>query len=540
MTTCITYNECKLYICHDRSYSGQAKAFGFSWNASLGKYVTPFWQPVAKMCIHPDNARALAPFIEQQRRELANSCSPWSDSVYPCPPGESYFSYQIAGIDYMVARKRSLNSDDMGLGKTIQAIGVCNALPDEIKTVLVICPLSMKITWQREFLKWSTSGLGSQAELATGSHFPESPVVIINYDILTKHPQIKNRKWDLLIIDEYHYLKNYKAQRSKFVLGFTKRGEDTVRPIPAGRVIAMSGTPLMNNPMEVYGLLQFLLPDGFTNVVKFGKRYCGGKKNHLGYWEFKGATNIDELQNMLRTTVMIRREKAQVAKEIPPKTWQVIEIEPSGKAKRILKKQEDIFGKGVGDLTQADMENIIYSLDEYYGPKDALFSLRAEEGLSKIDMGIQILEDAIGASGKVVCFCHHREVLRPLVERFGNDCVLYDGSVTSAKQRQKAIDRFQTDDSVKLFLGSSAAYEGITLTAAHHVVVIESPWNAAKLHQAVDRVHRIGQLENVLIQLLVLSGSYDAMLMKLVVHKMRVMDKALNSPMGPSFSTWCC
>jgi hypothetical protein len=139
-----------------------------------------------------------------------------ADLSIPAPQGLEYLGYQKAGIAYAMARANTLIGDEMGLGKTIQALGMINADPS-IRSVLVICPASLKLNWQREAQKWLTRP--ASIGIANGT-FPDSDIVIINYDILAKHRDaIFARSWDLLVADECHYVKNPKAQRTKLLLG---------------------------------------------------------------------------------------------------------------------------------------------------------------------------------------------------------------------------------------------------------------------------------------------------------------------------------
>ena len=250
----------------------------------------------------------------------------------PAPPGLEFRPFQRAGIEYSLYRQNTLIADEMGLGKTIQAIGFCNVVRPQ--SILILCPASLKLNWIREWNKWTTTGI--QATLT------RSACWVLNYDVLQKnHAHTKNVLWDVLIIDEAHYLKNPKANRTREVFGgysFTKvvKGCKSrlprVRPIKARRVLALTGTPIENKPIEFFPLLNYLDPQTFDDGVKFGIRYCAGRRSFDG-WDFTGASNLVELQEKVRSTVMIRRLKAQVLKELPAKVRQVIEVDKGGFSK---------------------------------------------------------------------------------------------------------------------------------------------------------------------------------------------------------------
>jgi SWI/SNF-related matrix-associated actin-dependent regulator 1 of chromatin subfamily A len=169
----------------------------------------------------------------------------------PVPDGLSYLPYQRAGIAYALGHPSVLFGDEMGLGKTIQAIGIINSDPS-IKRVLVICPASLKLNWRNELRKWLVREMS--IGIAQGKEFPESDVVIINYDILTKHdPKIKAIEWDLVVCDEMHYLKSPDAQRTRAVIGFNSKGKGKdVAPICGRRRIGLTGTPIPNRPIELF------------------------------------------------------------------------------------------------------------------------------------------------------------------------------------------------------------------------------------------------------------------------------------------------
>jgi hypothetical protein len=159
-----------------------------------------------------------------QSREASRRTS--LDIALPAPEGLDYLPYQRAGIAYGLDHPNVLFADEMGLGKTIQAIGVCNA-DASLKSILILCPASLRLNWLREWKKWYVHP--HRVCIAEG-RLPPSDVVIVNYDVLKKHiHEIHARQWDALICDEAHYLKNYKAQRTKLVLGDRKTRREANR-----------------------------------------------------------------------------------------------------------------------------------------------------------------------------------------------------------------------------------------------------------------------------------------------------------------------
>jgi superfamily II DNA or RNA helicase len=452
----------------------------------------------------------------------------------PAPEGLSYLPYQRAGIAYAASRRGVLIADEMGLGKTIQAIGLANT-DASLQSILIICPASLRLNWLREWCKWDVHG--RQAGIANGK-VPQTNVVIVNYDILKKHIlELRARPWDLLIIDEAHYLKNHKAQRTQLVLG--KKDRDASKAIPAltaRRRVLLTGTPILNKPIEAWSLVSSFSPEEFPSWAQYAKRYCDGHQTQYG-WDVMGASNLEELQDRLRSSIMVRRLKKEVLTELPPKRRQVLEI--SGEIASVEREQmayactqERLEAlRAAVQLAKAesdeDYEKAVQALRE--GASAAfteMAKLRHATALAKVPYVIEHLTDAL-EGGKVIAFAHHRDVIQQIVEAFPG-CVSITGDTPMAA-RQAAVDRFQNDPTCNLIVGNLQAMGvGLTLTASAHVIFAELDWVPGVMSQAEDRAHRIGQINSVLIQHLVLEGSLDAVMAKRLVIKQEIIDRALD------------
>ena len=224
--------------------------------------------------------------------------------------------FQKEGVAFALAREASLIADGMGLGKTAQAVGVING-DASIRRVLVVCPASVRIPWQRELEQWldrsfavAVAGVNSQKPLSGDG------ITIINYDRLIRFTDLE--AYDLAVLDECQYIKTPASRRT--LAAFTIR---------ARRRIALSGTPLLNRPIELYPVLRWLDPQRWPagGYFRFGQRYCAARHNGFG-WDLSGASNLPELSALLRSTVMIRRTKAEVLPQLPPKIRTVIELQP--------------------------------------------------------------------------------------------------------------------------------------------------------------------------------------------------------------------
>lgn len=413
------------------------------------------------------------------------------------PFGLEYLPYQKYGIDFCSGKAAVLIGDEMGLGKTIQAIGAVNQDP-QAEFVLVVCPASLKVNWRQEIDKWGVS--------------PCAFWTITNYDQL--HKLDMSLEWDLVVFDEAHYLKNTDAKRSRLA-----------RQIKAKRTLLLTGTPILNRPIELWHLLHILDPKTWpmNSRMRYALRYCNAYQRKVGrskmVWDMSGASNLDELREILKP-VMIRRTKAEVLTQLPPKRRQIVELSQQGMTRafrNLMKVSIQSYGEQVRDL-DCNVEALWSKLSE----------LRHDTALAKLPLAIEFIKDALESSEKIVVFAHHRDVLEELYNALAEySPVMVHGGTTLAN-RQAAVDAFQNRPTARVFIGQlQAAGVGLTLTAASHVIFVELDWVPGNVSQAEDRCHRIGQQESVLVQHLVLEDSLDALMAKTIVKKQGVIDRAL-------------
>jgi SWI/SNF-related matrix-associated actin-dependent regulator 1 of chromatin subfamily A len=428
------------------------------------------------------------------------------------------------------------------LGKTIQVIGLINADPS-IQRILIICPATLRRNWERELRKWLVNPLTIWHASPSGNWHAEAfNITIINYDILTKRSDVlRGTEWDLVVCDEAHYLKNPEAKRTVAVVGKEKKGVYEVEPIRAKRRIMLTGTPIPNRPIEGWPIFRYLDPAEFNNFWGYAKRYCGAVQGHYG-WDLSGSSNLGELQRKLRGSIMIRRLKADVLTELPAKRRSVIEISANGASSIVAAESQawDAYESRVQALRVAAELSKAESEESYAAAVAALkeaasiaFSemsqIRHDTAVAKIPYIIEHLRNAIADGSKVVCFAHHHDVIEALQNEFGTEAVSLYGE-TKMDARQYAVDRFQSDAGVKVFIGGIlAAGVGITLTAASHVVFAELDWVPGNVTQAEDRCHRIGQRDMVLCEHLVFEGSIDCRMAHVLVEKQSVIADALDN-----------
>lgn len=515
-----------------RASKSELKAEGYSLSKQDGKWEVCHWGALPKEVLEEREAN----------RELSKATDAEVD--VPSPEGLDYLPYQRAGIAFASDKVATLIGDEMGLGKTIQSIGVING-NEAIKRVLVICPASLRLNWQKEMKAWLTREFS--IGVVDRSDYPENTeIVIINYDVLKKHhDKLREVEWDLMIVDEVHYLKNKDSQRTKEVFGFkkwnpkTRTHEVEVTPIPNKRRVYLTGTPIVNRPMELFPILNSLDSKTWPSFWKYAQRYCGATYEN-GHWNFTGHSNLEELQDRLRSTIMIRRLKRDVLTELPPKRRQIIEVPASAKVQKLVQAEKDAW-----DVRQERLDALAAAVemskasDDPEDYKTAVSALREGMGAAFTEVAKMRYEVAMAKvpyvvehintfEEKVVVFAHHKDVVKELKAAFGDTAVVLVGDTPMSK-REEAVERFQTDDSVRVFIGSiKAAGVGITLTAASNVVFAELDWVPGNMSQAEDRCHRIGQQESVLVQHIVLEDSLDAHIAATLVQKQEVIDKALD------------
>ncbi len=422
--------------------------------------------------------------------------------------------FQKEGVKFLASRTAALLADEMGLGKTVQAICAANEL--KAKKILVICPAVVKLNWQRELKTWLTEPLKIQI-LNGRKHSIDATadVIILNYDLLISpdiFTQLLRLKFAVGIFDESHYLKSRSAKRTKAVL--LKGGV-------ASRCVYkwfLTGTPILNRPIELYPVLKSVAPKviaPYDSYDLFAKRFCAG------FWDgfqlvATGASNMDDLSVRLKSGFMLRRLKKDHLKELPDKQYQLIGIPADGKMKNLMQK-EFSFHKGDANYQEVGADGAELAI------------IRHELALSKVKTCVDHIEDVLEETPKVLIFAYHKDViaqLRTLLNGYNPMVITGD---TPMKERQAGVDRFQNDPTARVFIGQiQAAGVGITLTAASTVIFVESSWVPGEIDQAVDRAHRIGQKDSVLVQFLVIEESLEEHMIRTIIDKKQTINKIVD------------
>lgn len=427
------------------------------------------------------------------------------DKEFIAPEGLSYMPYQKAGIDYVLKHPNCLIGDEMGLGKTVEAIGVLNN--SGAKTALIICPKVLLGNWKKELNKWLVNKDLTVA--ACCEKYEEADIQVLNFESLKKYEkQLSGKVFDYVFVDEAHYIKNYKAQRSKYAKKY-KGTMGTVR---------MSGTPFENRPTELWNVIEDLDKKTFGNYMAYTKRYCAGHYTQFGY-DDKGASNIDELYSLLRSTIMIRRLKKDVLKDLPAKQRQIIYLTTTKEQLKLINEELEL--------------NVNYN-DLFKDPRfNEMMAIKHQIALSKVKQVKEYIDSVYEAepNKKMVLACMHHDVEETLMGLLKKYKPLLINGNTPAEERTKNEELFQKCDEHKIIIiGMKAAGVGITLTAADTMLFVEENYVPGVMCQTEDRIHRIGQENSVLIQHLILDKSMEEKILDIVFKKQEVIEKALDKP----------
>lgn len=416
--------------------------------------------------------------------------------------------YQNAGVLYGdYARGRYMIADQQGLGKTIEALAAMKR--KDTFPAVIVTPSNVKYKWGREVVKCYGDQYSVDIVEGQKPYRFTADILIINWDILTYHVgNIVNKfKPKALILDESHYAKNRKAQR-------TIAAKAIANAIPkSGLVIETTGTPVLNRPLELVEQLDIIgRLDDFGGFAGFVSRYVGWEEN--GYAGTKipaknGAMNLPELNEKLRATCYVRRLKKDVLTELPEKRRDVIPVEIDMKAHR----------KRVAAALDTD------------NPLAEFTNLRVATGLAKIQPTIEWVRDFMQTGEKLVLYAYHNEVQDALVEEFTNgdydfDVAILRGSgAQTKKQRDEANVKFMEDPNCRLAICSiMAAKEGIDLYSAANLAFVEFAWGPTIHDQAEDRIHRRGQDRGTMMYYLAAKDTFDEAMVSIIEDKRKIVE----------------
>ncbi|EKK00477.1 helicase, Snf2 family protein [Rhodopirellula baltica SH28] len=437
--------------------------------------------------------------------------------------------YQLDGIAFAAGAGRAILADDMGLGKTIQGIGVAELLAklSDISRVLVVCPASLKSQWRDEITRFS--GRSSQIVLGKGEerieqYESDTFFTICNYEqVLRDLTAVENVSWDLIILDEGQRIKNWESKTS-----------NVIRQLESPFRLVLSGTPLENRLGELFTVTRFIDDDLLGPAYQFFHQHhvVDDRGKTLGYRQ------LDVLREKMRP-VLLRRTRAEVAKQLPDRTDEIIRCEATAEQKEVHDANMKVVAQIAAKKFMTEMDRLRMqkcllmarmACDSTY-----LLDQEADEYSSKLERLGELLEGLIAdPTRKIVLFSEWRRMLTRVenrLDQIGCDYVRLDGQVPQ-KKRAAIVSRFQNDPECRVINMTNAGSTGLNLQAANTVINVDLPWNPAVLEQRIARAYRMGQENPVHVYKLVTTSeptpTIEEGLLTTLASKQDLADASLN------------
>ena len=433
------------------------------------------------------------------------------------------FPHQEIAIKFLLKRDKSILSDDMGLGKSKSSIAA--ALLSGAEKILVVCPANAKINWFREITEYIDEEM---VTIVKSGYWQPKVFTIINYDILNRFHEIQDKrkkeeaksyineeKFDLMIVDEAHMIKNKDTIRGKIVSQIAEN-------IP--KVWLLTGTPIANRPMDYYNLLKVCQVPVTDNFQHFAYRYCAAKSFNKKLksgkikkiWLTDGASNLEELHQKTKNYILRRKKEDHL--NLPPKIISPFYLELNNR-----KGYESAFEEYVNWLK---LEGKDLGAARQMVEMTVLRKFISQE---KVESTFEMVENFLEQSEnkKIIIFTVFTESLKKLKESFGDMAVCHNGEM-SDKDKQKSIDRFQSDPTVRVFIGNIiSAGSAITLTASDTTIFHDMDFVPANHQQAEDRNYRIGQDKTVNIYYPIFEDTIEEKIYEVLQKKKEIISKVM-------------
>ena len=444
--------------------------------------------------------------------------------------------YQLSGFQWMQTLDElgwgGCLADDMGLGKTLQAITFLQFLKEKYKgsTHLVVCPTSLIYNWENELQKFAPRlkyhiYYGTSREF-TDDHFEDYDIVITSYGLVRNDmEQMLKFNWHYVILDESQAIKNPEAQVTK-----------AVQLLKAKNRLVLSGTPVQNNTFDLYAQFNFINP-GILGSKEFYKTEFANPID---------KNNDAEKSKALRQLIypfLLRRTKEQVAKDLPDKTETILWCEMSKEQRGVYDDYKNYYRKillkkiaeeGMAKAGMYVLEGLLRLRQICDSPQLVKDEEVTTKKSIKIDELVRELEENTG-NHKLLVFSQFTEMLSLIKDELNKKKIVFsylDGSTPAAK-RQEAVDKFQQDESIKVFLISlKAGGMGLNLTAADYVYIVDPWWNPAVEQQAIDRTHRIGQTKKIFAYKMICKNTVEEKIVQLQQRKKQIANDLVTEDAG--------
>ncbi len=441
--------------------------------------------------------------------------------------------YQRAGVAYALRARKTFIADEMGLGKTLQAIATLEAANAEAPSypAVIVCPATLVLNWKAEYARWLPH---RKVEVVTDrKSFPtDYEVVVIGYSNITAwEKQLSSHR--SYVFDESHYCKTATAQRTKSAVKITKSAPKD------GIVLCLTGTPVTNRPAEYASQLRIIGQlDKFGGEWGFYRRYCAAFKDKWGHWHLDGHSNLNELNDKLRSVCYIRRTKEQVLTELPPVLHDPVVVDGTAAG---LKE----YAKAEADIVEYLIERAKeIALELGKSPNSAavvarmkaesnqhlvrLSVLRRLSAKAKMPAVVEWVESRVAEGRKVVIAAHHRDVVDELAKRFGNLRIQGGMDINDIEEQKRKFMELPVEEAPVIVLSIQAAKTGHNLQVAQDVLFVELPWTPADVDQTYSRCHRLGQKSSVTATYLLTSGTIDEEIYSLIEKKRNVVNQAVD------------
>ncbi len=463
------------------------------------------------------------------------------------PALRRFRDYQIIGAQFMFKAKRVLNADGMGAGKTAQTIGaiLLNKHEGNPYKTLVIAPSSMKGAWKKEIEKVTNELRAVVLDSSMAKRYKvyeqagNYDVLIISYEgFVADYDDLPNYfQPNIIVIDECHRIANRQNKITQALIGGKNIKKTFPMMCPPHSVYLLTGTPINNKMEDLYALLKFIDPGifswtGFCNryaQMEEGARWLhsGGVSRPQKFRKIVGYKNEKELKAKL-SLHMIRRTKDEILPELPPKTFEVVEVELDAEERKIYNDLRDEYRTTIRgtalEVTDAltwmtRAQQIANSLETVPGS--------GTKKSSKLEELVRIVNEQ-APSRKIIIFSKFKAMTTIIERELRHHKPLHLNGDTPAEERTEMIEQFQTDIKNRVFISTiKAGGVGITLTAADLVIFYDIAYTPAANAQAADRAHRLGQTNPVLVITLCTKDTIDERLFEICMVKQETVDEMI-------------
>ena len=410
-------------------------------------------------------------------------------------------------------------ADDMGLGKTLQAIALLSNLHEEKKKKsMVIMPKSLIYNWENEIKKFAPK-LKVGVYYGINRDFSSLKKVDV---ILTTYGTIRNdienlleQKFDLLVLDESQNIKNINSQTTKAVL-----------LLNAKKRIALSGTPIENNLLELYSLFRFLNPEMFGSVQRFTNSYI------LPIQKYSDTSTIEELKKKIYP-FLLRRVKKEVLEDLPDKIEKLVYVDMNDEHRRFYEERRryyySLLQKNTSSQGNFDKFFVLQAINEL---RHIVSSPELETKKiisSKKEVLIENVIEAIENNHKVLVFVNYLSSIESICDSLKENKIKYLKMTGQTKDRQNLVDKFQSDSRYKVFVMTlKTGGVGLNLVSADTIFIYDPWWNTTVENQAIDRAYRLGQDKTVFAYKMIMRNTIEEKILKLQEIKNKLLDDLIS------------